>query len=143
LDPTQDGSSPAPRGALLESLDGELEAECNPRVNAHLKRCSTCRERLNQLREGLQLFERSVAPLGREFSFEEGVKQLSVAIRESEGTYDPNPLIDAKEMPSPVLDGRLVSELSIYVGRRTAKQLLECCDRPVLQRERILRSLSR
>jgi len=71
------------------------------------------------------------------------VKQLSVAIRESEGTYDPNPLIDAKEMPSPVLDGRLVSELSIYVGRRTAKQLLECCDRPVLQRERILRSLSR
>lgn len=123
---------PAP-GVLLESLDGELDAERDAKIKAHLAGCSLCRERLDQLQEGLQFFNRTVASSGPEFSVDEGLKQLTSAIRAHEFSLDNELQVKPEHKPSRAMYARLLSELSIYVGRRTAIQLLERCD----QRDRL------
>ena len=125
---------PSP-GELLESLDGELEPARNAKVENHLARCVRCRVRLEELQEGLQFFRRTVRAITPQFPVEAGLQQLKAALGERKASTAPRENV-SEEKPAPALHARLLSELTIYVGHRTAEQLLDQCNHDLLHRDR-------
>jgi anti-sigma factor RsiW len=122
---------------LIESLDGELAPKRNIQVKAHVARCAACHDRLDQLQEQLESFRRSAAATTPAFSVEEGLARLSSAISERNRSFDSQAQVDPEPKPSPALYARLLSELSIYLGRHTATDLLERCNHALQQRDRL------
>lgn len=127
----QDIRHPSP-GKLMESLDGELSASEEIKLRAHITRCERCRLRLEQLQSGLEYFATTVETVNQEFSVEQGLTELTLRLQQcsvSQQQFDDEP------KAARALYDRLLAELSIYIGRRTAIRLLDRCDHDRLQRE--------
>jgi anti-sigma factor RsiW len=118
----------------MASLDGELQAGENARITRHLGRCAVCRNQLEQLQAGLRLYEDLLAPRSADFSLEQGLGHLRAAMQAWDDQHPDSRRADGQEPAlSPVICERLVAELSIYMGLRTAKVMLQTCDRPGVQ----------
>jgi hypothetical protein len=116
----------------VAALDGELHPLESARIEAHLSRCAACRQRLEELKTGLRLYADELAPLSADFSVEEGLGRLRTAIRSWNDQHAGES--KAQEVAlSLVFWETLTSELSIYMGLRTATALLEHCKRPGVQ----------
>ncbi len=89
---------------------------------------------MERLQDGLRFLERSIVSSSPAFSVNDGLKHLATMIEER-GLASRSAPADVS-MPDPVLQERLVSELSIYVGQRTAVELLQRCGGPRLSRDR-------
>jgi len=127
---------PSP-GRLVSWLDDELDPDHKQRVTLHLAHCSVCRGRLDQLQEGLSFFSRSVEmPPGSDFRVEEGLAKLMATIQRTEGEKCDDVPAPSRVALAP-LYGRILSELSIYLGPVTAMQLLSRCDHADLNRDRL------
>lgn len=127
----QDIRHPSP-GKLMESLDGELSASEEIKLRTHITRCERCRLRLEQLQSGLEYFATTVETVNQEFSVEQGLTELTLRLQQcsvSQQQFDNEP------KATRALYDRLLAELSIYIGRRTAIRLLDRCDHDRLQRE--------
>ncbi len=126
-----------PRPGIMAALnDGELTKEREASVRAHFARCATCRNQFDQLHNGLRLFDRSLTSSGPAFSVDDGLKRLSSAMQEDRLHID-NQSLAAKAEVAGALYGRLLSELSIYLGRGTAVRLLERCNHSLQHRDRL------
>lgn len=130
---------PSP-GALVSSLDGELSSTQNATVMAHVSKCSRCRARLEQLQEGLQFFNRAIEESAPPFSLEDGLQQFAVQLEQRKLTSTPSQPIHLPKQADALYD-RLLAELSIYIGRRTALRLLDACNHQRLQRESFSRTV--
>ena len=116
-------------GELLGSLDGELTAAQGSRVQSHFARCATCQHEAELLKKGLQLFERLDATIQpARFSLERQLRQLQNMMTDrSPESLENQPTVNFERVLSPGLYERLVSELGIYVGSRSARILLQRC----------------
>jgi hypothetical protein len=130
-------SLPHPQAGLLIALhDGELPGDATATVRSHLERCSYCQQRLDRLLDGLRFIDRSSAFSSPIFSVEEGLASLTSAIHQGKVVRDDHPFVSPGKA-SVVLHRRLLSELSIYLGRGTATRLLERCNHSLQHRDRL------
>ncbi|MBZ5568572.1 MAG: zf-HC2 domain-containing protein [Acidobacteriia bacterium] len=115
----------------MASLDGELQAGDSARVKRHLGRCAACRNRLEQLQAGLRLYEDVLHPLAADFPLEQGLAHLRGAIQAWNDQHpDSGQAEELGPALPPAVSEKLVAELSIYMGLRTAKAVLQTCNRP-------------
>jgi len=133
LDRIRSVPHPSP-GMLVEYMDRELDPKRMGKVEAHVIDCARCRERLDQLQEGMQFFRHTTMRSMPEFPLEDGLQRLQAKLQE-QASDDVRPPVESEKQRA-VLYSRLLSELSIYVGHRTAIQLLERCNHQKLQRDR-------
>ncbi len=118
---------------VLTAYEGGMAPEESARVREHVSLCAACRDRLRQLQAELQLFETAVLPPLPASALEPGLQRLRKGISAWNEAH-PEITEAAPERPLtppvPVRD-RLASELSIYLGTRTANSLvLQAWDRP-------------
>jgi len=131
-------SLPHPQPASLIAFhDGELPDDSEAAVKAHLERCSYCHQRLDEILDGLQLMNRATTFRMEPFSIDAGLARLSSAIHNENPrlTNDPQPAADSRL--TTIRYSRLLSELSIYLGRGTATRLLGRFGNSSLQRDGI------
>ncbi len=129
----EDFHHPSP-GKLMESIDGELSTTEESKLRDHVTQCERCRARLEQLRAGLTYFNTAVEETSQPFRVEEGLQQLTSKLQQHDLSVSPRQ-IGVDPMPARALYDRLLAELSIYIGRRTAIRLLDRCNHDMLQRE--------
>ncbi len=122
------------KGLLVSFSDGELPSSQAAKIKQHLDRCAFCRASVEELHEGLALFARSASSVGPGGSLDAGLQRLASAI-EKHGQA--NDLLLSNEQNTSALYANLSSELSIYLGARAAKQLLDGCRSSLSQRERL------
>ena len=109
-------------GDLQATVDGEMTADQESRVRIHLARCET-----EDLEKGLRLFEHvdSTIQPGK-ISLDRGYHELQSAIQAwNDANPQPQPAAELVPPLSPAQFKRLVAELGIYVGPRTAQALLQ------------------
>ena len=122
------------KATLMAALDAELAPGQHARVEHHLAKCSLCRAHLEELREGLRSFDRSVAGTRVDFSLERGFEKIVSAIQARGGFADVRSLLHEKKSP---VYASLSSELSIYLGSHAATQLLDRCGDSLSRREEL------
>jgi anti-sigma factor RsiW len=124
-------------GCLIALHDGELSESTEAAIRTHLERCAYCRERSEQLLNGLRFIHESSTSSRPPFSVEAGLARLASAITSGQLPADDQPLpTQAAELSSGIYE-RLLSELSIYLGAGTAARLLDRCNHSLMNRERL------
>jgi hypothetical protein len=131
-------SLPHPQPASLIALhDGELTGSSEAAVKAHLERCSYCHKRLDEILDGLRFVNRETAFSMEPFSIDAGLVRLSSAIHNGNLRLTNDSLPAADSRLTILLYSRLLSELSLYLGRGTATRLLSRFGNASLQRDGI------
>jgi hypothetical protein len=126
-----------PRKAILVAyLDGELKAAQARKVEAHLNHCLSCRDRLDELSEGLAFFERTSASSATNLPLADAFRSITKAVRDHSVIPQPSSPTSS-EPPVPAVYSRLKSELTIYLGDHAATELLERCNHSLLKRDRL------
>lgn len=118
---------------LLQYFDRELEPVRHAVVHQHVQHCAVCAARIDRFQQGLKTFENISRSSDFGFSVEDGLKKLVVAMN-AEG---PAVAETVESAAAQAVHARLLSELSIYLGRHAATQLLEKCSHSSLQRDRL------
>lgn len=113
-----------PQSELIASFDGELTPREEAKVRGHLLRCAVCRAQLDVLQEGLRLFDHSLPSTNADFSVEAGLQTLLSKLHQHDHWIGESLSGEAETSP---LYRHLLSELSIYIGRPAAMQLLQRC----------------
>jgi hypothetical protein len=130
-----------PQAGLIASIDGELAPPQEARMRAHLQVCQVCRARLDLLLEGVGLFDRTLASTRSDFSVEAELQHLMSTIHRR-GQWIGEGSLAGMGTESSGLYGRLLSELSIYLGRRAALELLQRCRQAAVQRDRLQETIA-
>lgn len=129
---------PHPQSDQLIALsDGELPKGKEAIVRAHMEHCARCRQRLEKILDGLKFIGEQSNTAAPAFSIDAGLDRLAIALKERGLSAERRQLPQRQTQVSEVLRTRLLSELSMYVGRGTATQLLEKCNHSLERRDRV------
>lgn len=122
---------------LIAYMDGELEHDLDTAIRKHLEHCRRCVSELDQLQEGLRSFDAFSASLIPQFGLDSGLRRFRSAIGDQGGLIGSSTSAENTVNVSKVVYAHLLSELSIYIGRNAAIQLLNKCNRCALERDRL------
>ncbi len=117
------------KATLVEYMDGEVNPREASKIRAHLDQCASCRTHLDELREGLDFFNRLTANSAPDFAVDAGLRTLASAIYD----FDKN----SNTVTSPATYQKVLDELSIYLGPQASARILQNCEPSSLQRERL------
>ena len=124
------------KAVLVAFLDGELKAAQARKIEVHLSHCLSCRDRLDELSEGLAFFKRTSASSATNLPLADAFQNVTRAVQDhSVSPQSSSPTIS--ESPALAVYSRLKSELTIYLGDHAATELLERCNHSLLKRDRL------
>ena len=113
---------------LMALLDGEFTESRASKAWAHVAHCSSCRNKLKQLEQGLALFRKAESSFQADEGYSKpGLERLHQSIEAWNESHPGPDALPSQFLGSPLYEA-LAKELEIYLGSRTALALLKQCD---------------